>query len=114
MLPTLRSGDVVWCEARPDARTLRVGDIVVLAGRAPVAHHRDDSADWVIKRISALSTQIDEQCGRGHGSCEVRGDNPDHSADSRQFGPVPLENVLARVAFAPSSSGGVAHTGVDP
>lgn len=113
MLPSLRSGDVVWCEARPDARKLRVGDIIVFSGRPLLG--RDStarSADWGIKRISALGAPADGRSGRGHGSCEVRGDNPDHSADSRHFGPVPFERVLARVIFARSSPRKLANRGV--
>lgn len=105
MVPSLRSGDVVWCEARPDVRTLRVGDIVVFTGRASPGHEgTQGSADWGIKRISALHTQMDEQSGHAWRSCEVRGDNADHSADSRHFGSILLEDVLARVIVVPSSS----------
>jgi signal peptidase I len=104
MLPGLRSGDIVWCEARPDLRSLRVGEIIVFSGRvSPTRDRTDHSADWGIKRISALCP-LDGQSDRAHGSCEVRGDNPDHSADSRHFGPIPLEDVRARVILPRSFS----------
>lgn len=94
MLPGLRSGQIVWCEARPANSELRIGDIVVFSA---AASQGDPSGELGIKRIIALGTVIDGRSGLEEPSCEVRGDNSSHSADSRHFGPVPLRNVVGRV-----------------
>lgn len=77
MEPTLRAGDQVllWRGAR-----IRVGDLVLarLPGR-PVGVKR------AVRRVPA--------------GWELRGDNPGESTDSRHFGPVPAEDVLARVVW---------------
>lgn len=77
MAPTLRSGD--WLLVRWTDR-VGVGDIVVV--------RRPDRPDLlIVKRVTRV-----EPGGRW-----VEGDNPLASDDSRLFGLVPAQNVLARV-----------------
>jgi nickel-type superoxide dismutase maturation protease len=83
MAPRLRSGALVV--ARPiDAMTpLRVGDVVV-------ARRPDRRELEIIKRIQAID---------GNGAIFLVGDNPSSSTDSRQFGAVPREQIVARVRW---------------
>ena len=68
MTPTLHEGDEVIV-LRP-WRPVRAGDLVV------VTDPREPSR-WLVKRVVA----------RRRGRLELRGDNPEHSSDSRDFGP---------------------------
>jgi nickel-type superoxide dismutase maturation protease len=83
MAPRLRSGALVV--ARPiDVMTpLRVGDVVV-------ARRPDRRELEIIKRIQAID---------GNGAIFLVGDNPSSSTDSRQFGAVPREQIVARVRW---------------
>lgn len=47
------------------------------------------------------------------GACYVVGDNLPNSTDSRDFGPVPVENIRGRVCGAPPPPSSVAHLVVD-
>lgn len=76
MLPTLRPGDQLLLLYR--AR-VRPGDVVVL--RHPFQHDL-----LIVKRAVA----------RQSGGWWVRGDNPEVTNDSREFGAVPAELVVAR------------------
>lgn len=71
--------------ARPiDGMTpLRVGDVVV-------ARRPDRPELEIIKRIQAID---------GNGAIFLVGDNPASSTDSRQFGAVPREQIVARVRW---------------
>ena len=71
--------------ARPiDGRTpLRVGDVVV-------ARRPDRPGLAIIKRIASIEAG---------GSLFLAGDNPAASTDSRQFGLVPREQIVARVRW---------------
>ena len=71
--------------ARPiDGMTpLRVGDVVV-------ARRPDRPELEIIKRIQAID---------GNGAIFLKGDNPSASTDSRQFGAVPREQIVARVRW---------------
>jgi signal peptidase I len=107
MFPTLVPGQVVWCEARPRAEDLHVGDIVVFGridSSLPLSDRITRDRELGIKRLSALPGQPDPAFGRPappSGHCEVIGDNTAHSSDSRDFGPIPLRCVLARVIARP-------------
>jgi nickel-type superoxide dismutase maturation protease len=83
MAPRLPSGALVV--ARPiDGRTpLRVGDVVV-------ARRPDRPGLAIIKRIASIEAG---------GSIFLAGDNPAASTDSRQFGLVPREQIVARVRW---------------
>ena len=83
MAPRLPSGALVV--ARPiDAMTpLRVGDVVV-------ARRPDRPELEIIKRIQAID---------GNGAIFLVGDNPSSSTDSRQFGAVSREQIVARVRW---------------
>ncbi|NEA31268.1 hypothetical protein G3I17_06260 [Streptomyces sp. SID13031] len=118
MLPTFSSGDRVLVD-QIGARRLRTGQIVVLQGPHP--DHRDGwgwstdpiprtglaSHDWLIKRVIAVPSdpvpeEVQGVLGTGAesrvpvGRLVVRGDAP-HSADSRQWGLVPVDRVLGVV-----------------
>lgn len=101
MLPTLTPGQVVWCETAPSARRLREGDIVVFRVRANSQEVAQPEAteEIGIKRVQLLSADRDEASGTIRLTCELRGDNVAHSRDSRHFGRVPVEDVLARVVL---------------
>lgn len=79
MEPTLRAGE--WWLARR-TRTVRVGDIVVV--RPP------DQADLLtVKRVARREAR----------GWWVEGDNSAHSRDSRHFGPITEEAVVARLVI---------------
>jgi nickel-type superoxide dismutase maturation protease len=77
MSPTLRHGDVVLVRW---GAPVRGGDVVVVRRPGP-------GALVLVKRVVR----------RVHGGWWVEGDSPAASTDSRHFGPVPDEGVLARV-----------------
>jgi nickel-type superoxide dismutase maturation protease len=83
MAPQLPSGALVV--ARPVDRTtpLRVGEVVV-------ARRPDRPELEIIKRIQAIE---------GNGAIFLVGDNPSSSTDSRQFGAVSREQIVARVRW---------------
>ena len=70
---------------RPVDRTtpLRVGEMVV-------ARRPDRPQLEIIKRIQAVD---------GNGAIFLVGDNPSSSTDSREFGPVSREQIVARVLW---------------
>lgn len=80
MEPALRDGD--WIVVAPLSRTPRVGEIVL-------ARDPRDATNLVMKRVAEVKD----------GACTLLGDLPEHSTDSRTFGPVKLENVLGRAVF---------------
>lgn len=130
MAPTLAPGQIVWCESQPQIEDLRVGDIVVLGApkrrpveagadhasgegvrrradlHAPAPRLEDSPGDmeFEIKRLSALPGQDEssQRPGPPSGYCEVLGDNPEHSAGSRLFGPIPLHYIVARALLVRS------------
>lgn len=81
MDPTLWHGDHLLTVPSPPW-PLRRGQVVVL--RDPM-----DPSHLVIKRLTHL----------GPAGAEVHGDAPDHSTDSRQWGPIPV-HTIRRVALA--------------
>ena len=74
MAPTYRPGDRLTAARR--WRRVRVGDVVVV--RDPRVASR-----WLVKRC----------VGRSGAGLELRGDDPEGSTDSREFGPVPEREV---------------------
>ncbi len=78
MNPTLRPGDWVLGVRRP-ARLGR-GDVVVV-------DHPHRPGFEVVKRVAEI----------GPAGLVLAGDNPDHSTDSRHFGPVAVAAVHARL-----------------
>ena len=83
MAPRLRPGALVVAEPLDGAAVLRPGDVVV--ARRPDRPHLE-----IIKRIRSIDAA---------GSIFLVGDNPRESTDSRDFGPVSREQVLARVRW---------------
>jgi nickel-type superoxide dismutase maturation protease len=74
MLPTYRPGDTLlglrWFMPKP--------------GQVVVANHNGRP---LIKRLANL----------GPGTITLVGDNPDHSTDSRHFGPLPAKRLEAKI-----------------
>ena len=80
MEPALHDGD--WLLVTSLGGPYRAGEIVLAAD--PRVPDR-----LVLKRIAAITG----------GRCTLLGDQPDQSTDSRQFGPVPLEEIRGRAVF---------------
>jgi nickel-type superoxide dismutase maturation protease len=80
MEPALRQGD--WIIVTRLGRSPRVGEIVL--ARDPRMPER-----LVLKRVAKI----------GEGACTLLGDSPEESTDSREFGPVPVGEVLGRAVF---------------
>ena len=83
MAPRLPPGALVVARAIGDRTRLRVGDVVV-------ARRPDRPELEIIKRITAIAAG---------GAIVLEGDNPATSTDSRQFGPVTREHIVARVRW---------------
>jgi nickel-type superoxide dismutase maturation protease len=81
MRPALEPGDrlLVVCWSR-----LKPGDLVVL--RDP-----ESRSTMLVKRVSTIDPI--------NGDVTVRGDNPNVSRDSREFGPVPGALILGKVIY---------------
>lgn len=106
MLPTLGPGDLVVCE-QISGRTGGVtrGMIVVLRGADP-------RRGLAIKRLVGLPGDSLSLAALGEGvvppgQCLVLGDNRRVLGDSRLFGPLELDHLVARVVL-------VAHLGPEP
>lgn len=89
MEPALRPGDVVWTIRKPFVRQLRQGDLALV--RDP----RDGRL--LLKRV--IAGPGGEHAGRVLALDEywLQGDNPGHSRDSHDFGPVAFPKILGRV-----------------
>jgi nickel-type superoxide dismutase maturation protease len=88
MEPTLQPGD--WALTTP-ARRPRVGDVVVV-------EHPGRPGFQMVKRIVAgPGDRAPGGRALGPSAWWVQGENPVASTDSRQFGPVARERILARV-----------------
>jgi len=83
MAPRLRPGALVIASPVDEGTRLRVGDVVV-------ARRPDRPELEIIKRIGSIDAT---------GALVLVGDNPSQSTDSRDFGPVTREHILARVRW---------------
>ena len=83
MEPGLRAGAFVVARTVDAQTRLRAGDVVV-------ARRPDRPEVEMIKRIAAI-----DEAGRVF----LLGDNPSASTDSRHFGPVEREHIMARVRW---------------
>ena len=83
MAPRLPSGALIVARPLDQMTALRVGDVVV-------ARRPDRPELEIIKRIQAID---------GQGAIFLVGDNPSSSTDSRQFGAVAREQIMARVRW---------------
>ncbi len=104
MEPAIFAGDRVLADKTAYRRIApQKGDVVTLV-------YPDDRSKKYIKRIEALPGET-ITCADGarkevpHGFVYVLGDNRAHSYDSRQFGFVPLSDVIAKVRQVYYSSG---------
>mgnify|MGYP001583003682 FL=1 len=80
MAPSLRAGEWVLGVKRP--WRVAVGDVIVI-------EHPQRPGFRLVKRVAAI----------GDDGIMVRGDQPEHSVDSRSFGPVPSTAVMARLVL---------------
>jgi nickel-type superoxide dismutase maturation protease len=96
MRPTLQPGDRLIVLRIAHRGRLRAGDLVTV--RDP----RPDEERILVKRIVERSGDW----------AEVRGDNPESSTDSREFGRVHLAEVTGRVLYryAPASRAGIVRS----
>ncbi len=85
MRPAFEPGDRLYAEAI-GARSPRPGDVVVV-------QDPERAGRLILKRVADVRTSP-----RGP-ELELRGDRPDASRDSRQFGPVPVDAVVGIVWF---------------
>jgi nickel-type superoxide dismutase maturation protease len=83
MAPRLRAGALVIAEPLHAASVLRPGDVVV-------ARRPDRSQLEIVKRIHSIDAA---------GAIFLVGDNPRASTDSREFGAVTREQIVARVRW---------------
>ncbi|WP_223166757.1 S26 family signal peptidase [Nonomuraea sp. SYSU D8015] len=105
MEPAYRSGDRVWVRRVPVQR-VHPGDVVVVRLDYPDDWDRAEKEPWSIKRVTAVPGDPVPPAGVPAWSPEatvpvghlvVRGDNADHSYDSRHCGYVPGERLLGVV-----------------
>jgi nickel-type superoxide dismutase maturation protease len=97
MAPALLPGDrllfdrLAYTRSRP-----RVGDIVLVAHPLRPGLH-------MVKRLGGLPGDCLAGHVLEHGQYWVEGDDPDHSTDSREFGPVRRQDILGRawVRYSP-------------
>jgi len=108
MEPAVLKGDRVLADKTAYQRMApKKGDVVVLV-------YPDDRSKRYVKRIEALPGETITGADRlqkevPHGLVYLLGDNREHSADSRQFGLVPLTDVIAKVrqVYFSSGTGGI-------
>ena len=82
MLPLLKPEEEVLLDRSSYQNSLpKIGDIVVV--KHPTKHNLQ-----IIKRVTDVSE---------NGGYFIRGDNPEESTDSRQFGAIKLEQIVGRV-----------------
>jgi signal peptidase I len=108
MAPTLQPGDVLFADRRynrpgPGTQAVRRGDIVIFV-------YPNDRTLYFVKRVVALPGETVERPGAAPytvppGHVWLVGDNGAASKDSRDFGAVPLTDVVGRVRQIWWSSG---------
>jgi nickel-type superoxide dismutase maturation protease len=82
MLPTLMPGEEVLINPRAYVQQApKVQDLII-------AEHPQQPGFRLVKRVAAVN---------GQGCCNLRGDNPEESTDSRQFGEVLQDGLLGQV-----------------
>lgn len=83
MEPALPAGSLVIAQPIDAATRLHSGDVVV-------ARRPDRDGLEIIKRIHSIDAE---------GTIFLVGDNPKASTDSREFGPVRVDQLIARVLW---------------
>ena len=81
MSPTLAKGDIIVCDLWIDTQNLQVGDVIVF-------EHPYRKNIHAVKRIENINNAS---------GVMVLGDNLDGSVDSRAFGEIRNERIIARV-----------------
>lgn len=106
MLPTLRQGDRMLAERTGRGTVIAPGRIVVLVDpQTPVLRDERNRRrrNYLVKRVAAVAGDPLPEGVPGdrgtvpEGCLVVLGDNPEHSVDSRGFGPVPVGRVVGTV-----------------
>ena len=90
MAPTLEAGD--WAIATA-VRRARVGDVVV------VVHPEHPDLEMVKRVRIGPGDVLPDGSTLAADTYWVEGDDPEHSTDSRAFGPVPAAALRGRVRF---------------
>lgn len=88
MTPSYNNGDILFATSFFRAKNLKVGDVMVF--RPPIAS--SDEVKFVIKRISHIIKNTD-----GKLYFYFLGDNQAVSFDSRRYGYVPKDRLVAKV-----------------
>jgi signal peptidase I len=117
MHPTLNDGDVVLVRRTRRSHSLRPGRLVV-AERLPersevdalIVPRQPSDPEWIVKRIAAVSEDLDQRRGRDRWRNDgispppmrpetvfLLGDNQHDSRDSRHVGPWPTDRLLGVV-----------------
>ena len=98
MLPSLSSGDIVFIFKGAYGLRNPLGGYFLLwakpKNRDIVAAIRPGTTKAVIKRVWIEGRNVED-------SYLLLGDNKYESIDSRDFGPVPMDNILGRVVLLP-------------
>lgn len=107
MLPTYRHGERLVVRRTP-ARSLRAGQVVVLAEAGHPPPGGRGTPSWIIKRVAAVpgdpiprdtvpALRAEQGTSVPAGRLVVLGDNPDRSHDSRHSGYVTTDRLLGVV-----------------
>lgn len=105
MMPTLRPGDRIYAKT-VGVGTLHRGDVVIYHAPTPLGPSEDER----ISRVVAVAGERVEDDVVPKGHVFLMSDNRANSADSRVFGPVPVDQVVGRVVFRywpPGRLGGI-------
>jgi signal peptidase I len=106
MLPTLKPGEIVLVfKAAYGIRNPAGGYLVrwgIPGNEDIVAALKPDSSTMLVKRVHSKGLEAHAGVGDSSDSIFLLGDNSAESVDSRDFGAVPVANVLGKVIALPA------------